>query len=72
MCASLTDGKGFIAQKRRPESVGTSRDTDLEAAATYRSVLSSAMVSKVCALAAVGHCILFNSLSPNGARVLCC
>ena len=71
VCASLTDGKGFIAQKRRPESVGTSRDTDLEAASTHRNMLSSAMVSKVCASSAVGHCILFDSLSLNGAGILC-
>ena len=66
VCASLTDGKGFIAQKRRPESVGTSRDTDLEAASTHRNMLSSAMVSKVRASAAVGHCILFDSCHPMG------
>ena len=62
VCVSATkcvDGKGFIAQKRRPESIGTSRDTDLEAASTYRNMISSAMVSKVCVCSCVGVlCVL--------------
>ena len=48
LCVCI-DGKGFIAQKKRTESMGTSRETDLEAASTYRNVISSALVSQVCA-----------------------
>lgn len=54
LLCTCVDGKGFIAQKQRTESVGTSRETDLEAASTYRDVINSALVAQVCACVGVG------------------